>query len=146
MPYSDFAEVDTGLYVGAHPQGDIDPFELGADVVVTLTRDPSTVAVAQGKLLLHWPIADGPIPWLSAPHGLAATISELLDDGAVVFVHCHAGMNRSCMVAGLVLIYRGMAGDEAVRRIRERRQGSLSEYYAEWLRTEEPASARRRLM
>jgi protein-tyrosine phosphatase len=146
MAYSDFVEVDTGLYVGAHPEGVIDPFELGADVVVTLTREPSTVAVPQDKLLLHWPIADGPIPPLSVLHGVAATISKLLDHGAVVFIHCHAGMNRSCLVAGLVLIYRGMAGDEAVLRIRGRREGSLSPDYADWLRSEEPAPSRPHVM
>jgi hypothetical protein len=41
-PYADFAEISDGLFVGAHPDGKIDPFDLGADVVVTLTGEPST--------------------------------------------------------------------------------------------------------
>jgi hypothetical protein len=53
-------------------------------------------------------------------------------------------MNRSCLVAGLVLIHRGMTGDEAVRRVRERRKGSLSEDYADWLRSEDTAQLQRR--
>jgi protein-tyrosine phosphatase len=135
--YRDFAEIDRGLYVGAHPEGSVDPFALGADVVVTLTGEPSTLrGVPQGKLLVHWPIVDGPLPRPVVIRSLARFISDCLDEGAVVFVHCMAGMNRSCLVGARVLIERGMTGAEAVKRVRARRDGSLSDEYAAWLMAE----------
>jgi dual specificity protein phosphatase-like protein len=132
-PYSDFARISDGLFVGSHPEGKIDPFDLGADVVVTLTGEPSTSGVPRGKLLIHWPIKDGPIPRLSVLRPLARLIASCIEDGASVFVHCAAGMNRSCLVAGLVLIEQGMSGSDAVERVRDRRKGSLSDEYAAWL-------------
>ena len=136
-PYRDVDEVDTRLWVGAHPEPH-DPFELGADVVVTLTMEPSVEAVPRGKLLVRWPIKDGPVPIRGVLRGLARFISDCLDEGAAVLVHCRSGVNRSCLVAGRVLMERGMTADQAIERIRERRRGSLSDEYAEWLRAEEP--------
>ena len=43
-----------------------------------------------------------------------------------IYVLCQHGMNRSGLVAGLLLRALGMTGDEAVRRISARRVGSLS--------------------
>jgi hypothetical protein len=45
-------------------------------------------------------------------------------------------MNRSVLVAGLVLIHQGMSAEDAIDRVRERQQGSLSDEYADWLRGE----------
>jgi protein-tyrosine phosphatase len=45
---------------------------------------------------------------------------------ADVYILCQHGMNRSGLVAGLLLRSLGMTGDEAVRRIAARRVGSLS--------------------
>jgi hypothetical protein len=59
--YDDAVEIDDGLLVGSHPEPH-DPFELGADVVVTLTAEPSAPSAPPGKLLIHWPIRDGPVP------------------------------------------------------------------------------------
>jgi hypothetical protein len=60
--YDDAVEVDDGLWVGSHPEPQ-DPFELGADVVVTLTLEPSVTSPPPGKLLIHWPFWVG-IVWL----------------------------------------------------------------------------------
>ncbi len=43
-----------------------------------------------------------------------------------IYVMCHHGMNRSGLVAGMLLRALGMPGDEAVRRITSRRPGALS--------------------
>jgi hypothetical protein len=45
-------------------------------------------------------------------------------------------MNRSVLVAGLVLMHQGMTAEGAIERVRDRRQGSLSDRYADWLRRE----------
>jgi hypothetical protein len=57
--YDDAVEIDDGLWVGSHPEPE-DPFELGADVVITLTLEPAATSAPPGKLLIHWPIRDGP--------------------------------------------------------------------------------------
>lgn len=134
--YDDAVEIDDGLWVGSHPEPQ-DPFELGADVVVTLTAEPSAASAPPGKLLIHWPIRDGPVPRPGVLRGVVRLISDCLEDRGVVFVHCRAGMNRSCLVAGRVLMQRGMTAEQAIERVRERRSGSLSDEYADWLRSEE---------
>ena len=44
-------------------------------------------------------------------------------------------MNRSALIACLVLLEQGMNPEQAICRVRERREGSLSDEYADWLRT-----------
>jgi hypothetical protein len=84
--YYDAVEVDDGLWVGSHPEPH-DPFELGADVVVTLTLEASTATVPPGRLLIHWPIKDGPVPRPGVLRGLVRLISDCIDERGAVFVH-----------------------------------------------------------
>jgi protein-tyrosine phosphatase len=122
--------------VGSHPEPE-DPFELGVNVVVCLASGTSVDAVPQGSMLVHWPIKDGPVPEVDELRGLARLIAGCLTAGAVVYVHCQAGMNRSALVVARTLMERGMTAREAIDRVRERRNGSLSDEYAEWLLSED---------
>jgi protein-tyrosine phosphatase len=88
-------------------------------------------------MLVHWPIKDGPVPEVDELRGLARLIAGCLTGGAVVYVHCQAGMNRSALVVARALMQRGMTAREAIDRVRERRKGSLSDEYAEWLLSED---------
>jgi protein-tyrosine phosphatase len=45
-------------------------------------------------------------------------------------------MNRSALVVARVLMEGGMSAQEAIDHVRDRRKGSLSDEYAEWLLTE----------
>lgn len=132
MTFSDFSEVVPGLHIGAHPEPE-DPFELGATVVITLTTGTSARAVPLHGVLIHWPILDGPIPPPEILDAVASFIDVCLDVGNAVFVHCHAGMNRSPLVVARILMKRGMSAQEAIDLVRERRQESLSDEYADWL-------------
>jgi protein-tyrosine phosphatase len=134
--FSDFAEIGPGLFVGAHPEPE-DPFELGASVVVCLTSGTSVRSVPQNGVLVHWPIKDGPVPEPETLRGLASLIAACLRSGAVVYVHCQAGVNRSALVTARVLMEQGMTAERAIQTVRERRPGSLSDEYAEWLCSEE---------
>jgi protein-tyrosine phosphatase len=122
--------------VGSHPEPE-DPFELGVNVVVCLASGPSVDAVPQGSMLVHWPIKDGPVPEVDELRGLARLIASCLTARAIVYVHCQAGMNRSALVVARTLIERGVTAREAIDRVRERRKGSLSDEYAEWLLSED---------
>jgi protein-tyrosine phosphatase len=133
--FSDFAEVVPGLFVGAHPEPE-DPFDLGATVVVCLASGTSVRSVPRDGVLVHWPIEDGPIPDPETLRGVASLIASCLRSGAVVYVHCQAGMNRSALVTARVLMEQGMTAEEAIEAVRERRRGSLSDEYADWLRRE----------
>jgi protein-tyrosine phosphatase len=110
---------------------------VGANVVVCLASGTSVEAVPQGSMLVHWPIQDGPVPEAEMLNGLARLIAGCLTWGAVVYVHCQAGMNRSALVVARVLMEQGMTAREAIDRVRERRKGSLSDEYAEWLLSED---------
>ncbi len=99
------------------------------------TRPPGTGY--RGGLLVHWPIKDGPVPRAEVLRSLARVIRTCLHEGGIVYVHCQAGMNRSALVAARVLMAQGMTAEEAILRIRERRRGSLSDEYEDWLRSEE---------
>jgi protein-tyrosine phosphatase len=134
--FSDYAEIVPGLFVGAHPEPE-DPFDLGATVVVCLTSGTSVRSVPRDGVLVHWPIEDGPIPDTETLRGVASLVAACLRSGAVVYVHCQAGMNRSALVVARVLMAQGMSADEAIRTIRGRRRGSLSDEYAKWLLEEE---------
>ncbi len=64
-------------------------------------------------------------------------IAASLRSGAVVYVHCQAGVNRSALVGARVLMEQGMSAEEAIGAVRDKRQGALSDGYAAWLRSEE---------
>jgi protein-tyrosine phosphatase len=136
LAFTDFVELVPGLYVGAHPEPE-DPFELGANVVVCLASGTSVKSVPRDRVLVHWPIKDGPVPQPEVLRSLAGLIDTCLREGAVVYVHCQAGMNRSALVVGKVLMAQGMTADEAIALVRDRRKGSLGDEYAGWLRAEE---------
>ena len=132
MTFSDFTAVVPGLYIGSHPEPE-DPFQLGATVVVCLTPDTSARSVPRNGVLIHWPIKDGPIPMPEILDGVASFVDTAMKTGAAVYVHCQAGMNRSALVVARVLMKRGIGAQEAIDLVQERREGSLSDEYAEWL-------------
>jgi Dual specificity phosphatase, catalytic domain len=104
-------------------EGDIDP--------VVPQRELSHVYV-------YYPIADGPKLDPNVVRHLARFISGLIDAGHKVYVHCKAGMNRASLVTGRVLIHRGMEPEEAIARLRARRDPEVlsNETFLEWLRGE----------
>ena len=101
-------------------------------VVSLITATPERSIPLNG-ILVQWPIKDGPIPDAQVLDALASFVDVTLQLGATVYVHCEAGMNRSALVVGRVLMVRGMNGAEAVARVRARRLGSLGDEYADWL-------------
>jgi hypothetical protein len=52
-------------------------------------------------------------------------VSQCLERGERVLVSCHAGHNRSGLVAGLAMVIGGVDGPDAVKMIRENRPGAL---------------------
>ena len=60
--------------------------------------------------------------------------------GQKVLVRCQAGINRSSLVAALVLIRDGMSAEEAIALLREKRAGGVlrNSHFEEWLLATDP--------
>jgi protein-tyrosine phosphatase len=85
-------------------------------------------------LYVYFPIFDQDLPDLNKLHALATLAARLVGDGQKVLAHCGMGLNRSALVAGLVLTYLGMNGEDAVALLREKRPGALfNENFAAYL-------------
>jgi len=76
-------------------------------------------------LYVYFPICDEDLPDLNKLHALAKLGAQLVANGEKVLAHCGLGLNRSALVAGLVLTYLGMKGEDAVALLRDKRPGAL---------------------
>lgn len=106
--------------------------ESGVDLLVSaLTDDEMTelslvgeeaAAVAAGLRFLRYPIPDVSIP-PSLPHelALAGHLADEVRAGRFVAIHCRAGIGRSSMLAGAVLVRLGVPAGQAWALIREAR-------------------------
>jgi protein-tyrosine phosphatase len=91
-------------------------------------------------LYIYFPIDDAELPDLTRLHAVAQLGAQLVSQGHKVLAHYALGCNRSALMAGLILIYLGMAGEDAVDLIRRRRAGALfNETFALYLRTLAPS-------
>jgi protein-tyrosine phosphatase len=100
---------------------------LGIDTVIDLEGDVDHgVPTAADKLLyVYMPIQDGEIPDLDRLHAVATMAATLVKRGDRVLSHCGLGLNRSALMAGLILRYLGMEPAAVVERIQSRRSGAL---------------------
>jgi protein-tyrosine phosphatase len=93
----------------------------------------------------EWFIADGPVPepeqriW-----DLAEEVGERLDDGEQVLVRCQMGINRSGLIVASTLLLQGWTADEAIDRIRARRDplALSNSHFVAWLRRQDPRGPR----
>jgi hypothetical protein len=99
----------------------------GIDTVVDLEGDidHGVPTEANRFLYIYLPIHDGDMPDLDRLHAVAKLCAELIRRGDRVLSHCGLGLNRSALLAALVLVYLGMSAPAAVERIRARRSGAL---------------------
>lgn len=84
-------------------------------------------------LYVYYPIYDEDLPNLGKLHAIAQMVATLTRFERVL-VHCRAGYNRSCLVAGLALTYLGRSGVEALDHLRAARPAALwNEAFARYL-------------
>jgi len=85
-------------------------------------------------LYIYFPIYDDDLPDLAKLNAVARLGAQLVQDGHKVLAHCGLGLNRSALMAGLILNHLGMKGSDAVSLLRERRPGALyNETFASYL-------------
>ncbi len=99
----------------------------GIDTVVDLEGDidhgvPTDV---DRFLYIYLPIHDGEMPDLDRLHAVARMCATLIKRGDRVLSHCGMGLNRSALMAGLILRYLGMDAKTAVEQLQARRPGAL---------------------
>jgi len=101
--------------------------ERGIDTIIDLEGglDHCVPTVPNHVLYIYFPIYDEELPNLAKLNAVADLGAGLIRSGHRVLSHCGMGFNRSALVAGLILCRLGMTGLEAVKRLRDRRQGAL---------------------
>lgn len=98
------------------------------DVVVSLLEvdeaahlgleDESEAAAASGVRFLSFPIPDRGVPAsASAAASLITAVSEALERGENVAVHCRQGLGRSGLIAAGVLVYAGADAQAAIETV-----------------------------
>lgn len=110
----------------------------GIDTVIDLDGgiDHGVPTDANRFLYIYFPIQDAEMPDLDRLHAVAKLAAELTQRGDRVLSHCGLGLNRSALMAALILMYGGMSNQSAVERIRQRRPGALyNQVFADYLLT-----------
>jgi len=119
--------ITQGLYQSSEPMVDADWDKLWelADVIVGLNAAVVS-EVPTNKMLVKWPIEDGPLPNLEVLRGLVELLAELLENEKRIVVFCGAGANRSGLITALVVRQlTGETGRRAADHVRTRRPGAL---------------------
>ena len=91
-------------------------------------------------LLIAAPLAQERGPVAATPEQIQDAIGKLgarlVSSGHKVLSHCALGFNRSALVAGLILRYMGLNGEQALAHLRARRPGALfNDAFASYLLT-----------
>jgi protein-tyrosine phosphatase len=103
-------------------------FDLDDDLDIGVPEIPNQL------LYIYFPFEDKELPNLHKLHENAKLGAALINQGYRVLCHCGMGHNRSALMAGLILTYLGIPGDEAVALIRSKRMGALyNKTYADYL-------------
>ena len=94
---------------------------LGVDTVFDMEGglDECIPTTPDGCVYIYFPIYDEELPPLSRLDALGHLGAHLIRSGHGVLSHCGMGHNRSALLAGLILTYLGMRGEDAVARLRE---------------------------
>jgi protein-tyrosine phosphatase len=118
--------------------GDWEPIvrQHGLTVVFDLEEglDRGIPAHPDHVIYVYFPITDGELPTLHKLHALARLGAELLREGERILVHCQMGLNRSALLAGLILVHYGVPGPAALAQLQARRPGALfNQHFADHL-------------
>ena len=130
-------EVAPGLLLGPMPRPDWDLESVGVSIVVSLSEHLppqaseksglTNLAAGDGRIMfLHWPIKDGAPPETGLQFLLTDFITNAIRSKRVVLLHCSAGVNRSALIAALVVReLQNLSGAEALSVVQTARPGTL---------------------
>lgn len=139
MPVTFYRVDDEGqLYISPAIREWTPVAELGIDTVIDLDAglDECIPTTPEGCLYVYFPIYDEGLPNLTRLDAIGTLGAQLIRGGHRILSHCGMGMNRSALVAGVILNKLGVRGPEIVERLRERRPGALfNEVFANYLQS-----------
>jgi atypical dual specificity phosphatase len=105
---------------------------LGVSAVLTLTEMPPLPEfAAAGLAVRHEPILDFAAPDAETLARCVAFVTEAVESGGAVVVHCHAGYGRTGTVLAAALVAQGLEPDAAIGLVRDLRPGSLETWEQE---------------
>ncbi len=137
-------ELPGKIYVGPMPYGYFDPDGKALDdfksknisLIVMLVQESEYRQLAgidlpklysdEGYDLIHLPLLDFSIPQKGFFDSTVAKIITRANESRNVVIHCHAGLGRAGLVAGLLIMrVLGLPGEQAVTWLRKYAPGSL---------------------
>jgi Dual specificity phosphatase, catalytic domain len=105
--------IGDNLILGAHPADAMPP---NVDVIANVDSF-RFYDVPDGVVYLHFTYRDtDAVPDATELDVVATFLNDLRAAGKTVFVHCRLGLNRSALLAGLMLIDEGFLAADAIRR------------------------------
>lgn len=99
----------------------------GVDILVTLTEEsvPRNWIDGAGLMSVHVPVPDMNSPTPDQLEKIVRVIEKARQGNMGVTVHCLAGRGRTGTALAAYLVHTGMSAEEAIRKIRDMRPGSL---------------------
>ncbi|MEA3485312.1 MAG: dual specificity protein phosphatase, partial [Candidatus Aerophobetes bacterium] len=87
---------------------------------------PDNPSIKGNFLYIWWPIEDGPMPGTRVLDGLSNLAVEFLRNGLKVLISCAAGVNRSSLLACLVMMkFLHINANKAIELIRTKNPPAL---------------------
>ena len=96
---------------------------------------PDSIEPEEDFSYIWWPFTDGPMPDTRILKGLADIAVGFLKKGEKVLISCAAGVNRSSLLASLIMMkFLKIDANEAISKIREKNPFALfNENFYSWL-------------
>lgn len=145
LPDTAPTEICPGLWVGGTADADTigspvgpahyEPSAFPFDLVITLFADAQPAPWQVEEMRYGFPDADLTNDVVQRSMTYAAYANHRWSNGARVLVRCQQGLNRSGLVAALILIERGHTGTQAVELLRAARGPLMlcNEAFAAWV-------------
>lgn len=99
----------------------------GVQLLITLTEDPLPKRWIDdaGLMAVHIPIADFEAPSLNQFKVAIGSMKKALNAEMSVAIHCQAGKGRTGTVLAAYFVSEGVSAQEAIKKIRSLRPGSI---------------------
>jgi len=116
--------IDDNLILGAHPA---DKLPSNVDVIANVDSF-RFYDIPEGVIYLHFAYWDtDAVPDATELDVVTTFLNDLRATGETVFVHCRLGLNRSALLAGLMLVDEGYRAKDAIELMRDLRSPQVLE-------------------